>query len=75
MRLINKISIGNLNGAVYQDSDGLYLYKIRGKVNGKSMVINVSYVYYDTKEKANSELKKAMECMCYQKDLFNSPFA
>lgn len=72
MRKITDIKMGNLKGTVYQDSDGLHLYKIRGIVNGKSMVINMSYVYYDTKEETMQHLRKAMECMTLQKDLLGA---
>lgn len=72
MRKITDIKMGNLKGTVYQDSDGLHLYKIRGIVNGKSMVINMSYVYYDTKEEAMRHLREAMECMTLQKDLLST---
>ena len=72
MRKICDYNLGNLKGTVYQDSDGLHLYKIRGIINGKSTVINMSYVYYSTKEEAMKKLREAMECMILQKDLFGA---
>lgn len=75
MRKITDIKMSNLKGTIYQDSDGLHLYKIRGIVNGKSMVINMSYVYYDTKEETMKHLREAMECMTLQKDLLGAIYS
>ena len=74
MKVISKHDLGNLKGAIYQDSNGYYLYKIRGNINGKSTVIHISYTYFYTKEDALKKLKEDLEVMALQKEIFSMPY-
>lgn len=70
MRVIYKTERGGLIGSLYSESLG-YTYKIRGKIDGKSMILGRSFVYLAHKEKAIELMENNIDALLETSQLFN----
>ena len=70
MKLIEKITQGDLTGSLYLEKLG-YTYKIKARVAGKMLVVGRSYVYILHKDVARQQMLDEMEIISGQVALFN----
>ena len=70
MKAIYKTERGGLIGSLYLEKLG-YTYKIRGKINGKSMVLGRSIVYLARKERALELMENNIDMLLDSPQLFN----